>query len=832
MDEVSEFFKSGFLGLYKNTVGKNYQQKTVKDRVSNFNNMRRETRSTLMLLKRQIDENITMTPSNTTEPSRIIKQTNERKDKEQSNNRLEMLRKWKIEKEKRKLVEKKKAKPLFKVCHVPNEIGLPNLENINKYVKGKPIKTNVVPRESKFAPPNHKFHPPKGIKPIHMNSANNSSLSTKSKHNLHGTLSNCLEENKLSSKVARKESSVQRRNTRATSRNPQIENLNKAENNKNPHSKMGVTKNNFTSTNTKQKTASSKIETKTVKRKLQATTLPCIKVESKSISGTEVKRRPGKSSVSEKKISNKNQKEAFVEEHSGLNKLSKLSQKPIVKTVGWNCKVVIGDESLPTGNENIKTPKAVTKKYKKTPKRIHKLDMSDVEFIDVCNNAETKRSELQSIPKNIMKVRRRLTKNNPNSELKGLDELDQIESDSKNRNSTVGSATGSASPDYPIDKNLTDLNSCFYTPQKNNTCEDSPVYISPFVTVSRGKSSARKEYHMRHSGAERAPEFVVDILNSTSPKAGADYFEKKLNSEVNRIERTCDMWENYKNSNELSEEANDMINVAIGQSKLLISKKFEQFRSLIEQCRTCKYAEKPISCEDLHGFWDMIYMQVEDLNKRFNNLNVLKANNWQEIVPEKKIVTKRGRGRPKKASASSTLKNLIKAARDMKKSDTESEINLNVPPVEETKEFDGGYYTVKSPVRTLNDPLVLNENARRSLRVSLLTNQAKKRRSSSQGLTMMKVSQAIKHGDGVTPSKSILKNDLSKLEKRMTKSVLFKDDIEEDVETKLVGANEELYDDKDAENNINKENSINEINLISFSPITPTRRSKRLNKVK
>lgn len=35
------------------------------------------------------------------------------------------------------------------------------------------------------------------------------------------------------------------------------------------------------------------------------------------------------------------------------------------------------------------------------------------------------------------------------------------------------------------------------TPDKN----DAPsVYISPFVTISRGKNSARKEYHKRRSG--------------------------------------------------------------------------------------------------------------------------------------------------------------------------------------------------------------------------------------------------------------------------------------------------------------------------------------------
>ncbi|XP_018576807.2 uncharacterized protein LOC108915302 [Anoplophora glabripennis] len=538
--------------------------------------MRRETRSTLMHLKRQIDN---MTPP---EPSKIMKQTLERKDIKKSNERYDLLQKWKMEKEKRKLEEKQKAKPVFKVCRVPDEISLSNLDVVNKNMKGKLIEENVMQSLNKFAPSNHTFHPPKALKPIHINSANNCIQLDKPQVDLFkiNTFSNSLKKNKHSSRVTGREGSVSRTNTRATTPNRRLEKFEM--NNKSPRNKLDENKNNFTPTSIKQKTTNSKIENKNVKPKAKSTTLPCIKVESKSISATAAKRSLGRSSVIEKKISNNyNRNENFVEEHSE-NKSLKLSRKPVVKTFEWNYEEVIGDQGLSAGNKSIKTPTAVTKKYNKTPRKTHKLHLSDVELINFCNSATRKKSDPQSIPKNIMEVRRRLRNNNPNSELKGLDKFDQIESDSKSRNCTVGSATGSAPPDYPIDKNLTDLNSCFHTPQKNNICEDSPVYISPFVTVSREKSSARKEYHMRYFGVERSPEFGVDILNSTSPKAGADYFLKKLNSEVNRIEITCDMWENYKNSNELSEEANDMINVAIGQSKLLISKKIEQFRSLIE----------------------------------------------------------------------------------------------------------------------------------------------------------------------------------------------------------------------------------------------------------
>lgn len=55
-----------------------------------------------------------------------------------------------------------------------------------------------------------------------------------------------------------------------------------------------------------------------------------------------------------------------------------------------------------------------------------------------------------------------------------------------------------------------------------------------------------------------------------------------------------------------------MIDVAVGQTKLLINKKFQQFRGLIEKCENQEASEAGglVKIQDLQGFWDMIYMQV------------------------------------------------------------------------------------------------------------------------------------------------------------------------------------------------------------------------------
>ena len=46
-----------------------------------------------------------------------------------------------------------------------------------------------------------------------------------------------------------------------------------------------------------------------------------------------------------------------------------------------------------------------------------------------------------------------------------------------------------------------------------------------------------------------------------------------------------------------------------GQAELLNRQRFTQFKGLIEDCEL-KRGEKEVTCQDLQGFWDIIYFQV------------------------------------------------------------------------------------------------------------------------------------------------------------------------------------------------------------------------------
>jgi hypothetical protein len=78
----------------------------------------------------------------------------------------------------------------------------------------------------------------------------------------------------------------------------------------------------------------------------------------------------------------------------------------------------------------------------------------------------------------------------------------------------------------------------------------------------------------------------------------------------------CEDWLDIQSStNDLPSEASDMISVAVGQTQLLLKKKFCQFKGLIDKCEKTvelETTEASVTCSDLSGFWDMVYMQVEE----------------------------------------------------------------------------------------------------------------------------------------------------------------------------------------------------------------------------
>ncbi|XP_014802485.1 PREDICTED: disks large-associated protein 5 [Calidris pugnax] len=199
------------------------------------------------------------------------------------------------------------------------------------------------------------------------------------------------------------------------------------------------------------------------------------------------------------------------------------------------------------------------------------------------------------------------------------------------------------------------------------------------------------------------------------------YFRNILRSETERLTSQCLQWDG-KIELDIPEDAKDLIRTTTGQTRLLIAERFKQFEGLVDNCEF-KRGEKETTCTDLDGFWDMVNFQIEDVNKKFENLKKLQDNEWQPLdVPSKAIVKKKpvpnGGSKPKLGAAGRTAARnrlaAVKAAlREKMKHDGAADCTQQekLPEVEKVV-FDAVFFRVESPVKTF--PGVLSKTPRRS----------------------------------------------------------------------------------------------------------------------
>ena len=113
----------------------------------------------------------------------------------------------------------------------------------------------------------------------------------------------------------------------------------------------------------------------------------------------------------------------------------------------------------------------------------------------------------------------------------------------------------------------------------------------------------------------------------SEPNLSVDYFRDVLRSETKNLSDSCEKWskilenQTLKNDVESQEELLGAIRSTIGKAKLLMSQRFKQFSTLIDDCQhnTGQHLTK---LTDLSGFWDMISIQVEEVHSKFKSLEV------------------------------------------------------------------------------------------------------------------------------------------------------------------------------------------------------------------
>ncbi|KAM3955917.1 LOW QUALITY PROTEIN: disks large-associated protein 2 [Aphomia sociella] len=142
---------------------------------------------------------------------------------------------------------------------------------------------------------------------------------------------------------------------------------------------------------------------------------------------------------------------------------------------------------------------------------------------------------------------------------------------------------------------------------------------------------------------------VVDVVKD------GHYFldlEKKETERLLALSVTAEKeLENLQNQ-DISEEVLGLLRSASGKARLLATQKMQQFEGLCYNNINERLDEPfPTTVEDLQGFWDMVCLQVKNVDALYEHIAMLKANNWQEILT------------PPRAPASSTGAPLAARAR-------------------------------------------------------------------------------------------------------------------------------------------------------------------------
>ncbi|XP_071867731.1 uncharacterized protein [Bombus fervidus] len=178
-----------------------------------------------------------------------------------------------------------------------------------------------------------------------------------------------------------------------------------------------------------------------------------------------------------------------------------------------------------------------------------------------------------------------------------------------------------------------------------------PIIFSPYVVSSRGKSNARREqqlkrgFSLRHSPSDDdipTKDTIMKNLNISieEEERTAQYFHFLLNRETDRLTELCEKWMKIMVEAEITENDQWEISQVIEQTHLLIDKKFDRFRNLVTNCETGK-GEMLVTCKDLQGFWDMMYMDIKNCDLQFEKLRDLCLRGRKEDVLMNSSVTKK-----------------------------------------------------------------------------------------------------------------------------------------------------------------------------------------------
>ncbi|NXD24866.1 DLGP5 protein, partial [Spelaeornis formosus] len=248
------------------------------------------------------------------------------------------------------------------------------------------------------------------------------------------------------------------------------------------------------------------------------------------------------------------------------------------------------------------------------------------------------------------------------------------------------------------------------------------------LKVGAGESDERTCTQKSSKTAPVSTALAVKSDDTREQEHDVPYFRNILRTETERLLSQCLQWEGNLEL-DIPEDAKDLIRTTVGQTRLLIGERFKQFEGLVDNCEF-KRGEKETTCTDLDGFWDMVNFQIEDVNKKFDNLKKLQDNEWQPLdFPSKAVAKKKavvsGVTKPKLEAAARTaarnrLASVKAAMRDKMKQggDAEGAHEERLPEAEKIV-FEAGFFRIESPVKNFSGLLPRTPGKRTNPRSSV-----------------------------------------------------------------------------------------------------------------
>merc|ERR1719232_981535 len=157
--------------------------------------------------------------------------------------------------------------------------------------------------------------------------------------------------------------------------------------------------------------------------------------------------------------------------------------------------------------------------------------------------------------------------------------------------------------------------------------EGSPLLAKLEAKIKSNQEITEDDFVSENNLAPVAKQLKLDQdFNSIAAEAeerkeDVPYFRNLLKTETERLTAVCEDWEEKLEADKASidEDIQGEIRSVIGQARLVMTERFHQFSGLVDNCEF-KRGEKETTCTDLMGFWEMIYFQVEDVEKKFGKL--------------------------------------------------------------------------------------------------------------------------------------------------------------------------------------------------------------------